>query len=125
MIGFLMSLAGAIAATAQSADADQEEPALQQVEATFVCMITNRHFDTEQIAVPVGDNTYYGCCEMCVKTLNEDEDSRYGVDPVSGARVDKSTAVLGATPDGTVHYFESVETLRAYDLSSESDASDL
>ena len=120
MIGLLISLAGAFAATAQSADpAPKEEPTLQRVEAKFVCMITDKHFDTKQIAVPVGDNTYYGCCEMCVQKLNANRDSRYAIDPVSGARVDKSQAVLGAGPDDTVYYFESVETLRAFDRSAD------
>jgi YHS domain-containing protein len=117
-MGFFVSLAGAVAVTAQTAD-DGEPPVLQQVEAKFVCMITNKHFEDEQIAVPVDGQTYYGCCEMCVEKLDGAPESRYATDPVSGARVDKATAVLGADADNNVHYFASVETLRAFDETGE------
>jgi YHS domain-containing protein len=33
---------------------------------------------------------------------------------VSGKRVDKSTAVIGAAPDGKVYYFENAEDLKAF-----------
>jgi len=105
------------AASAQNADSTAEEepaaPSLEQVEAPYICMITNKAFDTEQVAVPIGENTYYGCCQMCITKLNGNPESRYAVDPVSGTRIDKSEAVLGVASDDTVHYFESVKNLRA------------
>lgn len=55
---------------------------------------------------------------MCVKKLNENGEMRHGVDPVSGNRIDKSDAVLGAASDGTVHCFESIENRHAFDLAS-------
>jgi YHS domain-containing protein len=107
------------AASAQDADAPSEsaqaDRTLEQVEARFICMINNKVFDSEQIAVPIGETTYYGCCQMCVQKLNEDPESRYVADPVSGNRIDKSEAVLGAAPDGTVYDFESLDNLRAFD----------
>jgi YHS domain-containing protein len=33
---------------------------------------------------------------------------------VSGKEVDKSTAVIGAAPDGKVYYFENAEDLKAF-----------
>jgi YHS domain-containing protein len=125
LLGLAGSLLVAPAAVAQEAGTEPATAAadstLKQVEARFICMINDKVHDSEQIAVPVGNNTYYGCCQMCVEKLNENPDSRTAVDPVSGNRVDKSEAVLGAAPDGTVYYFESVANLRAFDLNSADD----
>lgn len=88
--------------------------ALVQVEAMYVCMINDQRFSKVQIPVDVGGRTYYGCCEMCKERLRGDESSRTGIDPVSGKKVDKATAVIGATPDGTVYYFETVENLKRF-----------
>lgn len=85
--------------------------ALREVERHFVCMINNALFDKPQIPVEVGGKTYFGCCEMCKERLANDPSAREAVDPVSGKKVDKATAVPAATPDGRVLYFESRETL--------------
>lgn len=97
---------------AQGTDA---EPVLKQVEAQYTCMINNKHFSEIQIEVPIDDKVYYGCCKMCVKTLNEDPQSRLSVDPVSRDTVDKALAVIGADSEGNIYYFESKENLRKYD----------
>jgi YHS domain-containing protein len=89
-------------------------PALTKVETKFVCMINDQVFGKVQIPVEVEGRTYYGCCEMCKERLRGDASSRTGVDPVSGKTVDKATAVIGATPDGTVFYFETVENLKRF-----------
>ena len=89
-------------------------PLLKKVDTPEVCMITNKHMGTAQIAVPVGENVYYGCCEMCVGTLNNDVKSRYSIDPTSGKKVDKATAVIGALKGGSVLYFENQENFDAY-----------
>ena len=115
-------------ASAQDADPTAEEglaaSTLEQVEAPYICMITNKVFDSEQIAVPIGETTYYGCCQMCVSKLNGNPESRYAVDPVSGTRIDKSEAVLGAAPDSTVYYFESLDNLRAFNPPSVQESGD-
>ena len=87
-------------------------------------MITNKVFDSEQIAVPIGETTYDSCCQMCVSKLNGNPESRYAVDPVSSTRIDKSEAVLGAAPDSTVYYFESLDNLRAFNLPSVRESGD-
>jgi len=89
-------------------------PELKQVESKYVCMVTNQLYDKEQIPVAVDGKTYYGCCQMCEAKLKEDPSSRMATDPVSGKEVDKSTAVIGASPDGKVYYFENAEDLKAF-----------
>lgn len=119
----LLSLSFATTVAAQSSAEEGAESTetvkqatgdLEQVEARYVCMITNKVFDTEQIRIPLENDVYYGCCEMCVAKINENVDSRYATDPVTGNRVNKAKAVLGADDTRTVYYFESKETLAAF-----------
>jgi YHS domain-containing protein len=97
-----------------------QEPArehgLVQVEAKYVCMVNNQRFDKEQIAVKVKERTYYGCCEMCKEKRRSNAKSRVAIDPVSGKEVDKATAVIGASPDGKVFYFENLDNLKQFKL---------
>lgn len=90
------------------------KPALKQVETKKVCMVNNQVFDKDQIPVQVDGKTYYGCCEMCKERLAKDVEARTAVDPVTGKKVDKATAVIAAMEDGKVLYFESQETLAQY-----------
>ena len=94
--------------------AGETSPVLKRVEAKKVCMINNQVFEKDQIPVPVNGKTYYGCCEMCKERLAKDAEARTGVDPVTGKKVDKATAVIAAQTDGSVLYFESEETLAKY-----------
>ena len=87
---------------------------LAHVEAKRVCMVNDTVFPKDQIPVQVDGKTYFGCCEMCKGRLTSDEGIRYAKDPVSGKTVDKATAVIGATPDGKVLYFESEKTFKAF-----------
>jgi YHS domain-containing protein len=79
-----------------------------------VCMVTNKAFPDDQIAVEVEGKTYYGCCEMCKGRLTSDAKLRSAVDPVSGKAVDKAEAVIAADSKGKVFYFENDENLAAY-----------
>jgi YHS domain-containing protein len=79
-----------------------------------VCMVTNKAFEDDQIAVEVGGKTYYGCCEMCKGRLTSDAKLRSAVDPVSQKPVDKAEAVIAADSKGKVFYFENDENLAAY-----------
>lgn len=96
------------------ADAGETTPVLKRVEAKKVCMVNNAVFEKDQIPIAVEGKTYYGCCDMCKERLAKDVESRTGVDPVTGKKVDKATAVIAALPDGKVLYFESEETLKKY-----------
>lgn len=91
-------------------------PALKKVEPQYVCMVNNAVFDKVQIPVEVNGKTYYGCCPMCKDKLTKSEAVRTATDPVSNKRVDKATAVIGATADGKVFYFENEKNLKAYKL---------
>ena len=90
-------------------------PALKRVETKKVCMVNNTVFEKDQIPVAVQGKTYYGCCEMCKERLAKDAGARTAVDPVTGKKVDKATAVIAAQADGKVLYFESEKTLAQYE----------
>ena len=87
---------------------------LRRVQAKRVCMVNNTVFEKDQIPVAVAGKTYFGCCEMCKGRLAQDASIREATDPVSGKPVDKAKAVIGATPNGKVLYFESDKTFSAY-----------
>ena len=89
---------------------------LKRVEAQYVCMVNNAVFQSPQIAVEVEGKTYYGCCPMCKDKLTKSSDMRTATDPVTGASVDKASAIIGALPDGKVFYFESEEAFKKYAL---------
>lgn len=92
------------------------EQQLRRVETSHVCMVNNEDMGKPQIPVKVGDQTYYGCCKMCVGTLNNDRKARFAIDPVSGNEVDKAKAVIGAKPNGEVVYFENEKDFQAFRL---------
>lgn len=92
----------------------QEDQGLEVVEAKYVCMINDQRFPKEQFAVEAEGRTYYGCCEMCKERLESDARARTATDPVSGRKVDKAKAVIGAAADGRVFYFESEENLKKF-----------
>ena len=87
---------------------------LERVEAKRVCMVNDTVFPRDQIPVDVNGKTYFGCCEMCKGRLAKDAAVRSATDPVSGQAVDKATAVIGASADGKVLYFESEETFSKF-----------
>ena len=105
-----------LVATALSplAVAETAPPTLRRVEAKHVCMVNNQDMGKDQIAVEVENKTYYGCCEMCKKTLAEKPETRSALDPVTGKPVDKASAVIGAKADGSVLYFESEKTFEEF-----------
>lgn len=86
-----------------------EDPKIgSQVPKEQVCMVNDAYMGKLQIPVPVNGKTYYGCCQMCVKTLNNNDEARTGIDPFSKQRVDKTEAfIVLMGMDGKVAYFES------------------
>jgi YHS domain-containing protein len=87
---------------------------LQRVDAKYTCFITQHRFDKPQLPVVVDGKTYYGCCEMCKAKLTNDPASRFAIDPVSGKKVDKATAVIGADSNGKIYFFENEKDLEDF-----------
>lgn len=81
---------------------------------SLVCMVNNQYMGRPQIPIEADGRTYYGCCEMCRGRLGSDPSSRVSIDPVTGATVDKSTAVIGRESSGRTLYFESEQTFAAF-----------
>ena len=94
--------------------AEESTDKVVKVEPIKVCMINDRSMANDQIPVPLDGKTYYGCCAMCKEKLEKDKESRYALDPVSGKKVDKAKAVIGALPGGEVRYFENEANLTKY-----------
>lgn len=81
-----------------------------QVPNDLVCMVNNSYMGKPQMPIVVNGKTYYGCCQMCVGTLNEKESARTGIDPFSNKPVDKTEAyIVLMKEEGEVAYFESKE----------------
>jgi YHS domain-containing protein len=110
----LLSLSLLLATAAFAADDVKPSGKLTKVEPKTVCMVNEHAMGKDQIPVEVEGRTYYGCCDMCKKALAADAAKRSAVDPVTGKKVDKATAVIAAQEDGRVFYFESDETLAKY-----------
>ncbi|KAB2898885.1 MAG: hypothetical protein F9K40_10905 [Kofleriaceae bacterium] len=81
---------------------------------SLVCMVNNTYMGKAQIPVEVEGKTYFGCCPMCKERLANEPDTRTAVDPVTGAKVDKATAVIAKDADGNVLYFANETNLRSY-----------
>jgi YHS domain-containing protein len=99
---------GSAAATEEAGDK------VVAVESNMVCMINDRSMANEQIPVPIEGRTYYGCCSMCKERLEKSEESRSAIDPVSGKKVDKARAFIGALPGAAVLYFEDEANFHKY-----------
>ncbi len=111
--------------TSGSGPGTTAQTVLERVESKKVCMVNNRYMGQDQAAVVVENKTYYGCCPMCEKRLNDEPATRSAIDPVSGHPVDKASAVIGKRRTGNskkVLYFESDETFAAYRGEKLSDA---
>lgn len=81
---------------------------------SLVCMVNNTYMGKAQIPVEVEGKTYFGCCPMCKERLANEPDTRSAVDPVSGVKVDKASAVIAKDADGNVLYFANETNLRSY-----------
>src|SRR5688500_1229803 len=106
----------AIVMLSATAFAAAEGP-VKKVEPNKVCMINEQFMDREQIPIEVDGKVYFGCCNMCKERLGKDASTRVAIDPVSKKKVDKATAVIGATADGSVLYFETEKNLEKYNAS--------
>ncbi|MCF6181177.1 hypothetical protein [Lutibacter sp.] len=81
-----------------------------KLKSSEVCYVNNAFMRTEQIPVIVDGKTYYGCCQGCVSKLKNNLNGvRFGVDPLTGEKVDKATAYIVLKPNSKsdVLYFAS------------------
>ena len=118
ILALAIVLSGGVFAGPQSASKQPKARTLVQVEPKYVCMINNQRFPKKQIPIDVENRTYYGCCDMCKQKLENDPESRTAIDPVSGNKVDKATAIIGASSDGKVFYFENLGNLKRFKAGS-------
>lgn len=109
-----LTISFALAPSYTAASGDPSGGGLIRVESKYICMINNERFKKVQTPVIVDGKTYYGCCRMCEQTLNKDPQSHFAMDPVSGRSVDKATAVIGVSPDGSAFYFENEANMNSY-----------
>ncbi len=100
MLGLAIMVFSGTANASSSADKYKVDPSI-------VCMVNDNVMGKEQIRIDVEGKIYYGCCENCVKTLNEDASARAAKDPFTGKMVDKSEAFIIEGPGGEALYFES------------------
>jgi hypothetical protein len=112
----------AISALPQDSPAPPEENLNQQIAYELVCMVNDAYMGIKQFPVPVGDKIYYGCCENCVDKLQNSDQYRYGIDPLTKERVDKVEAyiVRQSAKDYSVFYFKSKENFDKYMLKKSS-----
>ena len=92
----------------------EQHSALRKVDPSYVCMTNNKDMGAAQMAVKVGEKTYYGCCKMCAANLRNNKVTQTAVDPVTGNKVDKAKAIIGALPGGNVLYFENEDSFNAF-----------
>ena len=92
----------------------ESEAELKRVDPSHTCMGSNKETGKPEAFVEVDGKRYHGCSEMCIVNLEKNQNFRYGIDPVSGNKVDKATALIGARPNGDLLYFESEETFRTF-----------
>ena len=80
-----------------------------------VCMVNNAYMGKDQFEVPYDGKTYYGCCNMCVERIPNDETSRQAIDPFTGKIIDKANAYIVLKDEvGNVDYFENEDNYKKY-----------
>ena len=94
----------------------KNESLLRQVASNKICMVNDTLFKKPQIKITVEGKDYYGCCAMCKDRLTRRRQMRMAFDPLSGAQVDKATAVIGVDFEGHAYYFENESNLKKYRL---------
>ena len=80
-----------------------------------VCMVNNAYMGKDQFEVPYDGKTYYGCCNMCVERIPNDETARKAKDPYTGKEIDKANAyIVLKDQQGNVDYFENEENYKKF-----------
>lgn len=88
------------------------QPLTRVTDVRRVCMRGNAVTEDATMPLEIEGRTYYAR-PRCALLLHR-PGFRVAVDPISGTKVDKATAVLGAGPNGDIFYFESEANLKAF-----------
>lgn len=96
------------------ADSVGSETGLKIIDPSHTCMGSNMAQAKPQNYAYIENKRYYGCTSMCIANLKEVPGFRYGLDPVSGKRVDKATALIARQSHGGLLYFEGENTYDEY-----------
>ncbi len=91
------------------------EAGLKIIDSSHTCMGSNMAQAKPQNYADIDGKRYYGCTNMCIVNLKENPGFRYSIDPVSGKRVDKATALIAKQSHGGLLYFEGEKTFHAYE----------
>jgi len=104
IISIIISMVGVITGCSVQA----QDQVKGKVQSSYVCYVNNKYMGKEQIPVEVNGKTYYGCCQMCVGKLQNNEEVRTAIDPLTDKEVDKATAyiVIKDLGKSDVLYFE-------------------
>ena len=92
----------------------RSETGLMRIVSSNSCMGSNQAQEKAQNYAIVDGKPYYGCTDMCIANLRQNAGFRYSRDPVSGKKVDKATAIVGARKNGQLLYFETEENFLSY-----------
>ena len=88
----------------------------ESVDRTKVCMVDNQYKGELQLTTTIDGKTFYGCCDPCIETLNDDADFRFSEDPFSGKKINRAEAFIARVKDkeDAIQYFESEENYKKY-----------
>ena len=102
--------------TPQEVPVQQDIPNIaKHVPTDEVCMVNDKHMEKKQLEVPFDEKMYYGCCNMCVERIPNDETVRKATDPFTGQKIDKASAyIVSLNKEGNVAYFESEENFQQF-----------
>ncbi len=82
-----------------------------------ICMVDDIYQgDYPTLPLTLSSRTYYGCDAKAINSLTTKHELRTSIDPITNRKVDKASAIIAIHPkrDGTVLYFESMETFNQY-----------
>lgn len=92
----------------------RKDAGLTRIASSHTCMGSNQAQEKAQNYAIIDGRPYYGCTDMCIANLRQNPGFRYGLDPVSGKKVDKARAIVGTRKNGQLLYFEKEENFLSY-----------
>ncbi len=106
--------------SADSVDEGSIETWLTEVDTNKVNMVTNRK-DSDLTTVSLAGETYFVNGGIGSFSIESNPSNRFAIDPMTSAKVDKSSAVAMADASGRIHYFASDATVKDFFAKAASD----